>query len=209
MDDWECFFLIESDRVLPIPRPSRYRVKTLTDENHEWEQSGGMGLASEGLVGVGGIGVGWVIGNDWHCQAPPFTQFNSCWNAWLTFTASTSTCALHLISLIFFTVSQLTYKKPIDLWIVKICFARADFARYCTMYLFLVGVIVATEVEAVWASFGLKRVVACSLSSPLWSRFLYKPCLSSMTLLHHCGFQLTTIVMHWRGQFCINALPPA
>ena len=154
----ESVFLIESDRVLPIPRPSRYRVKTLTDENHEWEQSGGMGLASEGLVGVGGIGVGWVIGNDWHCQAPPFTQFNSCWNAWLTFTASTSTCALHLISSIFFTVSQLIYKKPINLWIVKICFSRADFTKYCTMHLFLVGVIFATEVEAVWVSFGLKRV---------------------------------------------------
>ena len=170
-----------------------------------------MGLASEGLVGVGGLGVvaGWVIGNDWHCQAPPFTQFNSCWNAWLTFTASTSTCALHLISPIVFTVYLLIYKEPVDLWIVKICISRADFTKYCTMHLFLVGVVVATAVEAVWVSFGLKRVVACGLSSPLWSQFLYKPCLSSMTLLHHCGFQLTTIVMHWRGQFCINALPPA
>ena len=27
--------LIESDRVSPTPRHSRYRVKALTDENHE------------------------------------------------------------------------------------------------------------------------------------------------------------------------------
>ena len=43
------------------------------------------------------------------------------------------------------------------LWIVEIRISRADLTKYCTMHLFLVGVIVATAVEAVWVSFGLKR----------------------------------------------------